>query len=486
VHVSVRQPRTHVTALVVAAAAITAVAATRPTLQGAIVGSNAPTGSALLADGAGGAEPAAEIQNQNDLTMPAQPGDPTATPTQVVTGPGLIPTLVYADPSGADLASPLAADGIPVTALEAYQQAANAENAADPGCHLPWPLLAGIGRVESDHGRYGGAVLRADGTSSKPIIGIPLDGNGTEVVSDTDNGTIDGDPVYDRAVGPMQFIPSTWAVYGRDGNGDGIIDPFNIFDAAAAAAHYLCVAGGDLSTTAGQTRAVLTYNHSAAYLASVLALEHTYASGDPGLIIPAAPVDIPPVPTQGPGGAPVPPPADPGPPLAAGPPGKPGPSGGPTKTPTPHPTSSSGTPSGASSSGNSSSSAPPTTAVPTTGTPTPSAPSSDTPTSDVPSTAAPSTDTGSPSTDSPTSCVPTTGAASSDVPTGGPSAQTAAGARVAASDTATPTGAPTDAPSASATGTADPAANANVADQPTDGAGTTSPASGDTSSTSGC
>ena len=47
----------------------------------------------------------------------------------------------------------------------------------------------------------------------------------------------------------MQFIPSTWMIYGADGNGDGIKDPFNIFDAALAAANYLCDAGGDLSTT---------------------------------------------------------------------------------------------------------------------------------------------------------------------------------------------------------------------------------------------
>ena len=46
----------------------------------------------------------------------------------------------------------------------------------------------------------------------------------------------------------MQFIPSTWALYGADGNGDGVADPFNIFDAAAAAAHYLCRAGGNLQT----------------------------------------------------------------------------------------------------------------------------------------------------------------------------------------------------------------------------------------------
>ncbi len=253
--------------------------------------------------------------------------------TSVTTGPGNAQTLLFNDPNAnVQLASPLASDGIPVTALEAYQNAANSANATRPDCHIPWPLLAGIGRVESDHGRFGGAVLRPDGTSTKPIIGLPLNGNGTELIRDTDHGTIDGDPVYDRAVGPMQFIPSTWLIYGADGNGDGIKDPFNIFDAALAAANYLCVAGGDLSTTAGQTRAVLSYNHSTAYLDEVLSLEHTYASGEPGLVIPDAPTVVPPVPTRAPGGNPAPPPVDPGPPLSGGPP--------PTKKPQPSPSGS--------------------------------------------------------------------------------------------------------------------------------------------------
>ncbi len=289
--------------------------------------------------------------------------------------------MVFNDPNGnVQLASPLAGDGIPVTALEAYQDAANSANVAHPDCHMPWPLLAGIGRVESDHGRYGGAILRPDGTSSKPIIGPALNGDGTELVTDTDHGTLDGDPVYDRAVGPMQFIPSTWAIYGADGNGDGIKDPFNIFDAALAAANYLCIAGGDLSTTAGQTRAVLTYNHSTAYLDEVLSLEHTYASGEPGLVIPDAPTVVPPVPTKAPGGNPAPPPVNPGPPLSGGPPPtkkpKPSPSGSTHPTPS-HSPSTSGSPSPSDSPSD-----PPTD----TGTPsdTPTDTPSDTPT-DTPS-----------------------------------------------------------------------------------------------------
>ncbi len=187
------------------------------------------------------------------------------------TGPGAPPATSTAP------VSDLAAGGIPATALAAYRNAALLEAATDRSCRLPWALLAGIGRVESDHGRFAGAVLHSDGVSTPPIIGIALNGHGTEVVRDTDGGRLDGDPVYDRAVGPMQFIPSTWTGWGRDGNHDGRRDPFNIFDAAAAAAAYLCAAGGDLGTATGQETAVLTYNHSDAYLAEVLGLEKVYA-----------------------------------------------------------------------------------------------------------------------------------------------------------------------------------------------------------------
>lgn len=209
-------------------------------------------------------------------------------------------------------ASALALDGIPATALTAYQTAARRELLLDPACGLTWPLLAGIGRVESDHGRFAGAVLHADGESTPRIIGIPLDGHGTARILDTDNARLDGDAVYDRAVGPMQFIPSTWVGYGTDGNRDHVADPFNIFDAAAAAGHYLCATGGTLSTLVGQTRAIRAYNDSDAYIALVLQLEGVYAQGVPGLTVPILPPGSP-----LPGERSTMPPANPGPPLGA-------------------------------------------------------------------------------------------------------------------------------------------------------------------------
>jgi membrane-bound lytic murein transglycosylase B len=217
--------------------------------------------------------------------------------------------------SGVAPASGLAADGIPSTALLAYQRAARREAGRDSACQLTWPLLAGIGRVESDHGRFAGAVLHSDGLSTPPVVGIPLNGNGTAVITDTDGGAIDGDPVYDRAVGPMQFIPSTWAGWGVDANGDGIKDPFNIFDATAAAADYLCAAGGNLATSSGQVAAILSYNWSWDYVRLVMGVEQVYASGGVGITVPVLPTSL------GFGrapGFPVLPPVDPGTPRGTG------------------------------------------------------------------------------------------------------------------------------------------------------------------------
>src|SRR5690349_7295604 len=126
-------------------------------------------------------------------------------------------SLTFTDvPVTADVPAPatdvvisgLAANGIPNVALNAYRVAAARIDAAMPSCGIDWSLLAGIGRVESNHGRFGGATLNADGTSTPQIIGPPLDGLHFAYIADTDRGQWDHDPRYDRAIGPMQFIPS--------------------------------------------------------------------------------------------------------------------------------------------------------------------------------------------------------------------------------------------------------------------------------------
>ncbi|HIW90386.1 MAG TPA: hypothetical protein H9870_01795 [Candidatus Corynebacterium avicola] len=160
---------------------------------------------------------------------------------------------------------------IPEDYLEGY--AAGAAVAADemPQCHITWNTLAGIGYVESHHGTYGG------GTNGDPIIGPRLDGSGEFMkVPDTDNGEIDGDTEYDRAVGPMQFLPDSWRLYGADG------DPHDIADAAAASARLLCTSNGaerDMSTPEGWSEALHSYNRSEQYMIDVRDAAANYALG---------------------------------------------------------------------------------------------------------------------------------------------------------------------------------------------------------------
>ncbi len=77
----------------------------------------------------------------------------------------------------------------------------------------------------------------------------------------------------------MQFIPGTWRSWGADGNGDGRKDPHNIHDAALAAGRYLCAGDRDLTGSAQLRAAVLSYNHSDAYLRTVLAWFDFYRKG---------------------------------------------------------------------------------------------------------------------------------------------------------------------------------------------------------------
>ncbi|MEU4133590.1 lytic transglycosylase domain-containing protein [Streptomyces wuyuanensis] len=158
---------------------------------------------------------------------------------------------------------------LPETVFGAYRKAEENLAAGRPGCRLRWQLLAAIGQVES--GQAHGGRVREDGTTLTPILGPRLDGDGFALIRDTDGGRYDGDTVFDRAVGPMQFIPSTWASWGADGNGDGRSDPGNVFDAALAAGRYLCAGGRDLSEGVDLDRAILGYNHSTAYLRTVRA-----------------------------------------------------------------------------------------------------------------------------------------------------------------------------------------------------------------------
>jgi membrane-bound lytic murein transglycosylase B len=211
-----------------------------------------PDGSQTLPDGT--VLPAAAIE------APASVGDPVTRAAALTPG---------------------SASDIPQAALSAYQRAEAVINKADKGCNLPWELVAAIGRVESDHGRFGGNALDERGVARPGIFGIALDGkNDTQRILDTDAGQYDDDTRFDRAVGPMQFIPSTWSVVGVDGDSDGTRDPQDIDDAALATAVYLCSGDDDLSAEKGQRASVYRYNHSNAYVDLVLEIMQAYLDGD--------------------------------------------------------------------------------------------------------------------------------------------------------------------------------------------------------------
>jgi hypothetical protein len=208
------------------------------------------------------------------LSMPAPAGipDPSRLAPEVTPAlPGPVPSSSMVNPDGS---------AIPVRALEGYRRAASLVDSADHACHIDWALVAAIGKVESNHARFGGNQLDTAGVAQPGIIGIPLDGsNGTARITDSDGGLLDRDTVYDRAVGPMQFIPGTWRVAGVDADGDGAKNPQDIADAATATAVYLCSGPGDLALPSDLHAAIMRYNASESYVALVTSIAATYRLG---------------------------------------------------------------------------------------------------------------------------------------------------------------------------------------------------------------
>jgi membrane-bound lytic murein transglycosylase B len=176
--------------------------------------------------------------------------------------------------------------GIPRVAAAAYVGAARAVAQTDGTCHLRWWLLAGIGLVESGHAASGGSrSAHWNGIARPPILGPVLDGAGRfAAIRDTDHGRYDGNPRWDRAVGPMQFLPSTWTTWGVVRSGAGPADPQDIRAASLAAAHYLCAGGRDLAQLHNMALAVYSYNHSFDYVRLVLSVSARYAGLDPAAL----------------------------------------------------------------------------------------------------------------------------------------------------------------------------------------------------------
>jgi membrane-bound lytic murein transglycosylase B len=223
------------------------------------------------------------VTNKAAFDKPARGVHTRVPPTSAVTasqpGAGLVLRALPHGQSGTAGATPFTAAppksgtgsvvgadaGVPAVALAAYEHAQAVMGSADRGCHLSWAEVAGIGRVESDNGLTWGSAARVtpNGTVVPPIYGPYLDGqDGTEGIAAPGGGWV-------RAEGPMQFLPSTWAFYAQDGNGDGVKNPQNFYDAALTTGDFLCANGGDLSVTNDLSNAILAYNHSGAYLALV-------------------------------------------------------------------------------------------------------------------------------------------------------------------------------------------------------------------------
>lgn len=186
------------------------------------------------------------------------------------TGPERVPVTENVPPPAAapvdDVAETASSLRIPENFLTAYLDAAEVLTEEQPACHLEWNTVAGLGYAESHHGSYG----VVDGK----IIGPPLDGSeGFMEIPDTGGGVLDGDTEYDRAVGPLQFLPDSWRIFGDGG------DPQNIADAAVAAGRLLCSDDRDLATADGWSEAVFSYNRSGRYLTDVRDAAANYALG---------------------------------------------------------------------------------------------------------------------------------------------------------------------------------------------------------------
>jgi hypothetical protein len=179
------------------------------------------------------------------------------------------------------LSAATALSEVPATALAAYQRASAVLGRAAASCHLDASLLAAVGYVDSLNGTAGGHSLSADGVETPALYGPSL---GTP---DSDAGRLDGDPVHDRAVGPLLLTPATWSLVGVDADGDGVRDPQDVDDAALALGVQLC-AQRDLSSRQGLRSALWAVDPTARFRSAVLRAYAVYRAAPPPVTTPPA------------------------------------------------------------------------------------------------------------------------------------------------------------------------------------------------------
>ncbi|MFJ6022323.1 NlpC/P60 family protein [Nocardiopsis alba] len=154
--------------------------------------------------------------------------------------------------------SEYAMDSIPENYLELYREAGE-----DRG--IPWNILAGIGQVESHHGRWDGPGITEghnDWGAAGPMQFGSLDGSAA-------GNSWGGEPIQDVEDRPDQG-------YGVDGNGDGIVNVYDPADAIPAAADYLISHGIEDDVR----QAIFGYNHAWWYVDDVLEWAERYSDGD--------------------------------------------------------------------------------------------------------------------------------------------------------------------------------------------------------------
>jgi len=262
-------------------------------IAGAVVATVTAAGTATAATIGHGASPAP--RPTASATVPAAP------PPAPVIQPAA--ALDHRGPVGPVAGYTGSLMSAPAPSLAAYQRAATVIDAA-ARCRLDWPTLAAVARVESDHGRgeHLGHRVTPAGVSVPPIFGAELDGRHHRgAVSDTDRGRIDHDRRWDRPVGPLGLLPSTWADVAVDADGDGVRNPQDVDDASLAAAVVLCAPGHDLSRGAALRQALGHYDTGRGFAAAVLAVRHRYVDELAAVpLTPGSPLVLPAVAPPGP------------------------------------------------------------------------------------------------------------------------------------------------------------------------------------------